>query len=108
MEVCNLIFQIPSDPASPCDLCYCIRNHTACVMQECSLKVEGCEPVYLEGVCCPVKYLCVDGSVVSGIESEEDMEDTSLTIRPPAQKGCTNNRTVSFTKTAWTTLAEFI
>ena len=53
--------------------------------------MEGCEPVYLEGVCCPVKYLCVDGSVVSGIESEEDLEDTSLTIRPPAQKGCTNN-----------------
>merc|ERR1719422_2271632 len=39
----------------------------------------------------PGQYLCVDGSVVSGIESEEDLEDTSLTIRPPAQKGCTNN-----------------
>ena len=93
MKVSTPSLQIPSDPASPCDLCYCIRNHTACVMQECSLKVEGCEPVYLEGVCCPVKYLCVDGSVVPGIESEEDMEEGSsgLTIRPPAQKGCTTN-----------------
>ena len=50
--------KIPTDPANPCDLCYCIKNNTACVMQECTLKVEGCEPVYVEGVCCPVKYIC--------------------------------------------------
>ncbi len=50
--------QIPKNPAEPCELCYCIRNYTACVMQECSLKVPGCEPVYEEGVCCPVKYMC--------------------------------------------------
>ena len=54
----NSSLQIPSDPASPCDLCYCIRNHTACVMQECILQVQGCEPVFVDGVCCPVKYIC--------------------------------------------------
>lgn len=27
-------------------------------MQECTLKIEGCKPVYQEGVCCPVKYDC--------------------------------------------------
>ena len=27
-------------------------------MQECDLKVEGCKPIYQEGVCCPVKYQC--------------------------------------------------
>ena len=21
-------------------------------------QVEGCEPIYLDGVCCPVKYIC--------------------------------------------------
>jgi hypothetical protein len=68
-------------------------------MQECSLKVEGCEPVYLDGVCCPVKYLCVDGSVVPGLpgieDSGPDMEDGqegAMTVRPVVQnKGCTNN-----------------
>lgn len=50
--------KVPSDSDNPCDLCYCIKNHTACVMQECTLKVEGCTPIYVDGVCCPVKYIC--------------------------------------------------
>ena len=50
--------KIPSDSDNPCDLCYCIKNHTACVMQECTLKVDGCTPIYVDGVCCPVKYIC--------------------------------------------------
>ncbi|XP_063221449.1 mucin-2-like [Bacillus rossius redtenbacheri] len=50
--------QVPGNPSKPCELCYCIRNRTACVMQECTLHVEGCTPVYEEGVCCPVRYDC--------------------------------------------------
>jgi hypothetical protein len=50
--------QIPSEHNKPCELCYCIRNHTACVMQECTLNVEGCRPVYQDNVCCPVRYEC--------------------------------------------------
>lgn len=50
--------QVPGNPEKPCELCYCIRNRTACVMQECTLKVEGCKPVYEDGVCCPVRYQC--------------------------------------------------
>jgi hypothetical protein len=50
--------QVPADRNKPCELCYCIRNHTACVMQECTLQVEGCKPVYQDGVCCPVRYEC--------------------------------------------------
>jgi hypothetical protein len=86
--------KIPSDPNSPCDLCYCIRNNTACVLQECSLKVQGCEPVYLDGVCCPVKYLCEDGLLLPGIEAEEPLIDSAeITIRPPPQPkpGCYNS-----------------
>lgn len=50
--------QVDGDPEKPCELCYCIRNRTACVMQECILHVEGCEPVFQPGVCCPVRYKC--------------------------------------------------
>ncbi|KFM56945.1 hypothetical protein X975_24875, partial [Stegodyphus mimosarum] len=50
--------QLPRDPKRPCEVCYCIRNSTACVMQECELKVEGCSPVYKEGQCCPCRYNC--------------------------------------------------
>jgi hypothetical protein len=27
-------------------------------MQECILHVEGCEPIFQDGVCCPVRYKC--------------------------------------------------
>ena len=54
----GLNFKVPRDPERPCELCYCIRNSTVCVMQECTLKVDGCDPIYQDGVCCPVKYMC--------------------------------------------------
>lgn len=50
--------QVPSNPRKPCELCYCIRNMTSCVMQECTLHVDGCRPIYNKGVCCPVRYAC--------------------------------------------------
>ncbi|XP_068241038.1 serine-rich adhesin for platelets-like [Palaemon carinicauda] len=50
--------QVPGVPNKPCELCYCIRNHTACVMQECILKVNGCDPVFEDNICCPVRYKC--------------------------------------------------
>lgn len=31
---------------------------TSCVMQECTLHVEGCSPIYNRDVCCPVRYDC--------------------------------------------------
>lgn len=50
--------QVPSNPNKPCEVCYCIRNRTACVMQECTLHIDGCQPIYNKGVCCPVRYSC--------------------------------------------------
>lgn len=50
--------QVPSSEKKPCELCYCIRNATSCVMQECTLHVDGCRPIYNRGVCCPVRYEC--------------------------------------------------
>lgn len=50
--------QVPSNPNKPCELCYCINNQTKCVMQECTLHVDGCTPIYNKGSCCPVRYSC--------------------------------------------------
>ncbi|XP_014203374.1 mucin-22 [Copidosoma floridanum] len=50
--------QLPIDPNNPCELCYCIRNKTTCLMQQCTLAVSGCRPIYQPGICCPVKYNC--------------------------------------------------
>lgn len=66
--------QVAIDIEKPCELCYCIRNRTACVMQECILHVEGCEPIFEHGVCCPVRYLCdsppgIEATTIAGLIS---------------------------------------
>lgn len=98
--------KIPSDSDNPCDLCYCIKNHTACVMQECTLKVDGCTPIYVDGVCCPVKYICGEQTTFllwfsthvsilpeSDQEVTTDVTDVSFptTSKAPAQTGCYMN-----------------
>ena len=50
--------KVPPSPNKPCEHCYCIRNMTTCVMQECTLHVDGCTPIYSKDVCCPIRYFC--------------------------------------------------
>lgn len=50
--------QIPSEHGKPCEVCYCIRNTTACTVQECTLQVGGCAPLYTQDSCCPTRYNC--------------------------------------------------
>ncbi|RWS15313.1 mucin-3A-like protein, partial [Dinothrombium tinctorium] len=50
--------QITGHHQKPCEICYCIRNTSACVMQECALQVDGCTPIYRAGACCPSRYNC--------------------------------------------------
>uniref|UniRef100_A0A182K4B9 VWFC domain-containing protein n=1 Tax=Anopheles christyi TaxID=43041 RepID=A0A182K4B9_9DIPT len=70
--------QVPSNPQKPCELCYCIRNMTTCVMQECTLHIDGCQPIYNKGVCCPVKYDCEhDKDTTLMLEDE-----STTTVRP--------------------------
>lgn len=71
--------QVISDPTKPCELCYCIRNRTACVMQECILHVEGCEPVFEPGVCCPVRYQCDIPPKIETTTSIAGLISTTLT-----------------------------
>ena len=51
---------IPSNPEKPCEVCYCIRNSSSCVVQECTLGVSGCSPVYSSKTCCPTRYNCCE------------------------------------------------
>ncbi|XP_022237550.1 mucin-3A-like [Limulus polyphemus] len=57
--------QLPPTEDRPCEVCYCILNSTACVMQECALQVEGCSPVYQKGACCPSRYNCTKNSATT-------------------------------------------
>ncbi|XP_030573388.1 uncharacterized protein LOC115771709 [Drosophila novamexicana] len=71
--------QVPSNPNKPCELCYCINNQTKCVMQECTLHVDGCTPIYNKGSCCPVRYSCDHENDVLELE---DQSTTTTTVRP--------------------------
>lgn len=45
----------------PCEACYCLRETVRCVTQRCELPEDtrqGCMPVYMDGICCPVRYQC--------------------------------------------------
>nr|XP_054933851.1 uncharacterized protein LOC129387979 [Dermacentor andersoni] len=50
--------RMPRDPKKPCEVCYCIRNSSACVLQDCELHVDGCSPVFSRPSCCPTRYNC--------------------------------------------------
>ncbi|KAK8391066.1 hypothetical protein O3P69_017012 [Scylla paramamosain] len=86
--------QVPSEPDKPCELCYCIRNHTACVMQECILMVPGCKPVFKEGVCCPVRYNCAHDEIEAvPTTTTLPLESNETTVLPtttmlPESSGC--------------------
>ncbi|XP_038215301.1 mucin-3A [Zerene cesonia] len=69
--------KVPPTPNKPCEHCYCIHNMTTCVMQECTLHVDGCTPIYHKDVCCPIRYSCD--------HSEDEiplLDDMTTTVRP--------------------------
>ncbi|KAL5282923.1 hypothetical protein ACFFRR_005746 [Megaselia abdita] len=67
--------QVPSHPNKPCELCYCIKNRTSCLMQECTLHIDGCQPIYNKDSCCPVRYNCDH-------ENELLDDSTTTTVKP--------------------------
>ncbi|XP_049299752.1 mucin-17 [Anopheles funestus] len=91
--------QVPSNPQKPCELCYCIRNMTTCVMQECTLHIDGCQPIYNKGVCCPVKYDCdhdKDSTPMLDDESTTTVRPTpgfilTTTVSPSVSTDCVHN-----------------
>ncbi|XP_053657637.1 titin [Anopheles marshallii] len=91
--------QVPSNPQKPCELCYCIRNMTTCVMQECTLHIDGCQPIYNKGVCCPVKYDCdhdKDSTPMLEDESTTTVRPTpgfilTTTVSPSVSTDCVHN-----------------
>lgn len=62
-------------------------------MQECTLRVEGCRPIYEEGVCCPVRYVCGKSSTTNlspinhshpiPADYEEDLKTTTTEAPRP-------------------------
>jgi hypothetical protein len=47
-----------------CSYCYCIEGREKCVKPKCLLPLKGCEPVFVDSTCCPIRYNC-DGKLSS-------------------------------------------
>ncbi|RWS27871.1 mucin-5AC-like isoform X2, partial [Leptotrombidium deliense] len=62
--------QISHGKQKSCEVCYCIRNASACVVQECVLRVDGCTPVYTAGACCPSRYNCLASEAATTVPPE--------------------------------------
>lgn len=50
--------QLPVDPKSPCDMCFCIRGTQKCTPKKCAPAIRNCRPIIPEGQCCPASYEC--------------------------------------------------
>uniref|UniRef100_A0A1A9ZDU0 VWFC domain-containing protein n=1 Tax=Glossina pallidipes TaxID=7398 RepID=A0A1A9ZDU0_GLOPL len=76
--------QVPSNPTTPCELCYCIKNRTSCLMQECTLHIEGCMPIYNRGSCCPIRYNCDHENDV--LDLEDNYSTTFITTQQTTER----------------------
>ncbi|KAL9900360.1 tenectin isoform 1-T2 [Glossina fuscipes fuscipes] len=76
--------QVPSNPTTPCELCYCIKNRTSCLMQECTLYIEGCMPIYNRGSCCPIRYNCDHENDV--LDLEDNYSTTIVTTEQTTER----------------------
>lgn len=41
-----------------CSYCYCIGGQQKCIKPKCILASPGCQPVYIDSTCCPIRYDC--------------------------------------------------
>ncbi|XP_018336854.1 uncharacterized protein LOC108745218 [Agrilus planipennis] len=41
-----------------CEHCFCIGGQQRCIRPKCLLQIQGCQPVYEDYSCCPVRYDC--------------------------------------------------
>lgn len=44
--------------SSLCSYCYCIAGKQKCVKPKCLLPSHGCQPVFTDSTCCPIRYDC--------------------------------------------------
>lgn len=44
--------------SSLCSYCYCIAGRQKCVQPKCVLASPGCQPIYSDSTCCPIRYDC--------------------------------------------------
>ena len=75
-------------------------------MQECTLKVEGCDPVYKDGVCCPVAYECGKFRLLDHEQTQQNLLllTTNIFVTALQYQKCANKRKTNcyeITKQAW-------
>lgn len=75
--------------SSLCSYCYCIAGRQKCVQPKCLLASPGCEPIYSDSTCCPIRYDCtkktaaaVAAAVTAADSSAAPTDDSSARAKP--------------------------
>lgn len=50
--------------SSLCSYCYCIGGKEKCVEPKCILPTKGCEPIFIDSSCCPIRYDCTPNKTI--------------------------------------------
>ncbi|XP_050310138.1 uncharacterized protein LOC126746079 isoform X2 [Anthonomus grandis grandis] len=72
--------------SSLCEYCYCLAGKQVCVKPKCLLPIDGCNPVFEENSCCPVRYNCT--SLVTEAAPKELTTTTAPLDINVKQDGC--------------------
>lgn len=77
--------------SSLCSYCYCIAGRQKCVQPKCLLASPGCEPIYSDSTCCPIRYDCTKKKrpVAAADDSFDGFADSERAIGdalPPRSK----------------------
>jgi hypothetical protein len=41
-----------------CSYCYCLNGREKCVRPKCVMPLKGCQPIFVDSTCCPIRYDC--------------------------------------------------
>lgn len=69
--------------SSLCSYCYCIAGRQKCVQPKCLLASPGCEPIYSDSTCCPIRYDCTKKTAAAAADSSiAHTDDISASAKP--------------------------
>lgn len=73
--------------SSLCSYCYCIAGHQKCVQPKCLLASPGCEPIYSDSTCCPIRYDCTKKKLTAAVADNGSVNsERAIDELPPRSK----------------------
>lgn len=75
-----------------CSYCYCIGGKQKCVKPKCLLASDGCEPVFSDSACCPIRYVCGDKAKGKPLFISKESDRKKMTNKHYLRSAARNQR----------------